>query len=254
MNDMTVGQLRLMICVVALSAISVLPVSAEEDFDREAKEVSNFLLQLGMTNDFSAVLHYRIKHGEEENFLAGEHAVFRSGVKLRIETDIRKMSASGKFIPPDELAGLVKRGNDRGIIISRPDKNMVYMLSPSVKAYCEFPHQSNSLTNKTTIKVQATNSPDTVDGHPCTKHEMLVKGTGSDQIGTVWFANDLSNFPVRAEWGNTHMRFTDIQLQRPADSLFEVPVGYVLTELAHDSTKESPKTLDSKLPATGKQP
>ena len=59
---------------------------------------------------------------------------------------------------------------------------------------------------------------------------MVEDGVGPKQELTVWYATDLSNFPIRIEMNQPEvavtMLFSDVKLQRPDGRQFDAPAGF----------------------------
>jgi len=76
-----------------------------------------------------------------------------------------------------------------------------------------------------------------IDGHSCLK----TRKVASDQCGViyqsvVWQAKDLNGFPIQTQTedarGITTIRYTDIHLNKPDPSIFEVPANIMIFENA----------------------
>jgi len=144
--------------------------------------------------------------------------------KTRMDMDIGKMaSAAGA------KAGEMPPGLDKMVMISRPDKKVVYHVMPGLKAYAEIAipdsKASGSEAPKLDRKVLGTEK---VDKYDCEK--VLNTATAKDGTKTevtTWEAKELKGMPVKVVTttsdGTATMLFQDIKTATPADSLFEPP-------------------------------
>ena len=152
--------------------------------------------------------------------------------KVRTEIDMSKMGGS---LPPDAMAHLKQMGMERTVTIFLPAGNVMYMVYPGQKAYCEMtpPHSTAAATPGKEPKIERTTlGKETVDGHDCTK----VKVTSTDENGRkfewlMWQAADLKDFPVKveltAEKGTVvTMLYRNISQNKPDAALFAPPSSF----------------------------
>ncbi len=146
--------------------------------------------------------------------------------KARMDMDIGKMaSASGA------PAGAMPPGLDKMVMITRPDKKVVYHVMPGLKAYAQIaiPDAKASGTEAPKIdrKVLGTEK---VDKYNCEKVlNIATAKDGTKTEVTTWEAKELKGMPVKVVTttgeGTATMLFRDINTATPADSLFEPPAG-----------------------------
>ncbi len=126
-------------------------------------------------------------------------------------------------------------GKKEMITISRPDKQVTWMLMPESKTYMEMSSnmQKKDITsrlNDPSVKSEKTFiGNDTVDGHPAKKYHVTVILDGKKEAsGFIWEATDMNNFPVKhqSEDGETTTIWKNIKTGDVSDSLFEIPAGY----------------------------
>jgi len=153
--------------------------------------------------------------------------------KVRTEMDMTKMH--GGAMPPEAMAHMKQMGMDRMVHIFLPDKNVTYMIYPSMKAYCEMntgqvPGPKEAVKG---AKVEETElGKETIDGHPCMKSKIVItEESGHKSEALVWKATDLKDFPIQwqttSEDGSTMtMKFTDINQSKPSASMFEPPSDF----------------------------
>ncbi len=152
------------------------------------------------------------------------------GGKSRFEMNMTEIK--GSQIPPDAAVQLKAMGMDTTVNISRPDKNVSYVIYPGMQSYLETPLSDKSTAARVDeFKTEITElGKETVDGHPCVKNKVVV--TDKEKVAhesTVWNAKDLKNFPVKIETSEsgakTVMHFKTVNFEKPAASVFEVPAG-----------------------------
>lgn len=147
-----------------------------------------------------------------------------SGGNMRNEMDMTKMSG----VRASDLDGMKQMGMDKMIILKLADKQAAYIVYPNLQSYCDMPpgkgHADGKL-EKTEL------GSETVEKHPCTKSKLtLTDKEGRTAEALVWEATDLKNFPIQYQTVDdgqtTTTTFTDIKMEKPAASLFELPASY----------------------------
>ena len=152
--------------------------------------------------------------------------------KVRTEIDMTKM---GGTLPPEALAHMKQMGMGRTVTIFLPTKNVMYMIYPGMKSYCEItpPNTTAATTAGKELKLEKTTlGHETIDGHDCTK----VKVTGTEENGRtfewlMWQAADLKEFPVKiemtAEKGTmVTILYHNINQNKPDATLFVPPSDF----------------------------
>ena len=185
----------------------------------------------GENSAFSAVLELQTKDGGsgEAMNMPGKIA-FLEG-RSRFEMDMTQLK--GGKIPPEAAAQMKAMGMGEMIIISRPDKKLVYMVYPGLQAYVE--NETKDPDDPKAAdqwKIDITElGKETVQGHPCVKNKVIVtdsKGDKHDSI--VWNATDLKKFPVKIVTSvrntETTMLFKEIKLAKPDGAQFEAPKDF----------------------------
>lgn len=155
-----------------------------------------------------------------------EFQMYLSKGKSRMEMDYAKMAAAG-----GAGAGEMPPGMDKMVSITRPDKKVVYMVIPGLKAYCEMPIPDAAAEKGETPKVERkVLGPETIEKYACEKVlNTVTAADGTRTEVTTWEAKELGGLPVKMETetpdGKMTMVFKDISKAAPADSLFEPPAG-----------------------------
>ncbi|MHB8173444.1 MAG: DUF4412 domain-containing protein, partial [Nitrospirota bacterium] len=117
------------------------------------------------------------------------------------------------------------------IIITRLDKDVVWMLMPKNMKYMEMKFNqknSNPLTSGTGAVKTERIGEDTINGHKCVKYKVTTKDeNGERRTMYEWVAKDLG-WPIQAEAldGSWRYTFTNIKVGRQDPALFEIPGGY----------------------------
>ena len=133
----------------------------------------------GKTTAFSATASITIKETSGRPMPSMQVAFAMLDGKVRTEIDMTKMAN----LPPEAMAHMKQMGMDRTVYIFHPEKNVLYMVYPGMKAYCETsPGQVAGGTPGKEPKIEKTElGKETVDGHVCTK----VKVTGTEENGRL---------------------------------------------------------------------
>src|ERR1041385_8298972 len=182
----------------------------------------------GDNKAFSATLDFQTKDGRSGETMAMPGKMAYDEGKARFEMDMTQIRSG--TIPLEAAAQMKAMGMGQMTIISRPDKKLVYMIYPGMKAYTEN-ETKDSEESKAADKWQIEETElgkETVAGHSCAKIKAVVTDDkGEKHEATVWRATDLKKFPVKietAERGNTvTMLFKDLKLARPDSAQFEPP-------------------------------
>jgi len=152
--------------------------------------------------------------------------------KVRTEIDMTKMAGT---LPPEAMAHMKQMGMGRTVTIFLPTKNVMYMIYPGMKSYCEItpPNSTAPAADGKELKLEKTTlGQETIDGHDCTK----VKVTGTEENGRtfewlMWQAADLKEFPVKiemtAEKGTmVTILYHNINQNKPDATLFVPPSDF----------------------------
>ena len=148
-----------------------------------------------------------------------------SGRKMRNEMDMTKMGN----IPAGDLAGMKQMGMDQMVILALPEKPATYMVFPNLKSYCDMPTPNKGNAEGKLEKTEL--GSDTVEKRPCKKSKLtFTDKDGKTAEAIVWEATDLKNFPIQYQTveneQTTTTTFSDIKMDKPDASLFDLPEGY----------------------------
>jgi len=152
---------------------------------------------------------------------------------ITMKNDGRTSNAKIYYTPKKQRMEVKEAGSDgKSIIITRLDKEVIWMLMTSEKMYTEM-----SLDNeKKKPPVQEPDNilkrerirKDIVDGHPAIKEKITFRqDDGKKDSIYSWTATDLG-WPVKAEAldGSWSYTYKDIKKGKQDPELFEVPRGY----------------------------
>jgi hypothetical protein len=184
----------------------------------------------GGNTRFTAALEIQDKQGPSSLEFIPATLAFDEG-KSRLEFDLIK--ALGDKFPEPVLAQMRSAGMTALTIISRPDKQMMYIICPGVKAYTEMALSPEEIATKPDqIQVEATElGKEAINGHDCVKNKVIVTTeNGTRQAATVWNASDLKHFPIKVEL-TRHGHpitavFKEVKLGTVDKSAFDEPTGY----------------------------
>lgn len=177
----------------------------------------------GDNKSFSADLEIHAKDANTGDTTLSGKLAFDEG-KSRFEMDMTKMRNSQ--MPPQAVEQMKMMGMDVMLAISRPDKNVNYLIYPSLKAYVETPSKESK--NSESGKIETTDlGKETVAGHPTVKKKVVVTDEqGGKQEFTVWNATDLKSFPIKLETQQqgmpVTMTFKNVKLEKPDAKQFDV--------------------------------
>jgi hypothetical protein len=151
--------------------------------------------------------------------------------KVRVELDITQIKS--ELLAQDVATGLKQMGLAQVISIIRPDRNSIYVIYPTPKCYMTTPMpKEDSDTLKADHKIEKTVlGKETIDGHPCTKTKILIKGDAAKPLeATTWNATDLKDFPIQIESKNNEntsiIHYKDVRFTKLDPKQFEPPEGY----------------------------
>ena len=184
----------------------------------------------GENTSFTATLEYQtVQPSGETNTMPGKLA-FDTG-KSRFEMNLSE--SKGMKIPPEAAEQLKSMGMDSMILISRPDKNLIYLVYPGLNSFATMNQPGKSdKTDSAEFKIETTElGKEKMEGHDCVKNKVIVTDKDSTKHeSTVWNAPDLKNFPVRIETTESGqaitMLFKKLSFDKPAGSSFEAPADF----------------------------
>jgi hypothetical protein len=186
----------------------------------------------GDNSAFSATMEMHMSGGAEGGDTVVQGKMSYLDGKSRFEMDMSQMKNSK--MSSQNATRMKQMGMDKILNISRPDKNVSYMIYPGMQAYVENTTSQDTAPAKpaSDYKMDVTElGKESLEGHDCVKNKVVVTdGTGKTYESTVWNATDLKKFPIQivtGENGKTMtMLFKDVQLGAPDAAQFEPPADY----------------------------
>ena len=184
----------------------------------------------GEHQQFTAVMEAETDMGDGKTMTLPGKLSFDSG-KARFEMNMSEMK--GGSMPPDFAEQMKAMGMDQMVSISRPDKNVMYVIYPANQCYMEQAMSAKSGSAPAEdFKIQTTElGKESADGHDCLKNKVIVTDKeGTKHESTVWNATDLKKFPVKIETTEQGhkavMHFKNVAFTAPAAAQFDAPAGF----------------------------
>jgi outer membrane lipoprotein-sorting protein len=162
-----------------------------------------------------------------------------SGVAAEFTADMiqKTQAASFKsqvFVKGEMIRNEMDMKGTQQVSISRLDKGVVWVLMPG-QMYMEMPlsagGEDSLLTDQKKLEEVATKEDlgkEKVNGYACDKYRFTFNDKSMGTM-TQWFSKKL-NFPIKSvmmgSQGEISTEYKNINEQKLADSLFEVPAGY----------------------------
>ena len=226
MKRLTAFRFGLVLC--SLTAIS--PTAAQVPQGQVPGLNAAMAKFFGNNNAFTATATTTIldAQGKESITMPMSYALLDGKIRSEVDmTQVKSKELEGS------AASLRQMGMDRTVSIVRPDKQTVFVIYPSLRAYAATPIAKGQASNSNQ-EYKIDSSPlgnETVDGHPCQKNKVTVSGAdGEKHEAIVWNASDLKNFPVKMQMTQagvtTVMKYSNIKFDRPDAKLFDAPVGF----------------------------
>ncbi|MFA5096210.1 MAG: DUF4412 domain-containing protein [Candidatus Omnitrophota bacterium] len=146
--------------------------------------------------------------------------------------DVVTTSKDGNFTGKLYVAkDKVRMENAQSIMISRLDKNIMWLCLPDQKMYMEQPIDMSSFAASAEKMPGEINrelmGQEDIDGHMTDKYKVSYSFQGSSGTTYVWITRD-SNIPIRtmAGDGSWKMEYKNFQAGTQRADLFELPAGY----------------------------
>jgi hypothetical protein len=212
-------------------ALFAAPAAQGQLLDSSVGLSAGLVKLFGTVTGFSAKADVQVLTNGQETLRTPMTFALLDG-KMRMDFDMTAMR--GRDVQPAIVNGMKQLKLDRVSSLIRLDKRITHILFTGVRGYVnlEIPEADAAAAQKN-VQIQRTPLGKViVDKHPCNKSKVIVKSAQGAVLleATTWNAEDLKDFPiqiaVQAKEGTTVLRFTQIELTRPAAAQFEVPSGY----------------------------
>ena len=176
---------------------------------------------------FTAQAEVRVLNSNRVVWLQMPGVFAAADTKLRVDVDMNLIRS------PSITPAMIKQlGLDRITSVIRPDKKVTYNIYPSKKSFVALALSTEDAQVAAQKLEKKPLGKETLDGHACVKNLSTVKSSKGSVLvqATTWNATDLKDFPIQIEikeGGNTSvMHFQNINLTKPAATLFDVPAGF----------------------------
>jgi hypothetical protein len=150
--------------------------------------------------------------------------------KSRFEMDLTQMKSENAR--PEMAAQMKSMGMDKMVMISRPEKNVKYLVYPGLESYTETPLTDSKEEQKPDdyIITLTELGKETVEGHACVKNKAIVTDKqGKKDESIIWNATDLKKFPIKIQHqengSDFTMLFKDVSLAKVDAAQFDPPAG-----------------------------
>jgi hypothetical protein len=185
--------------------------------------------------DFTAIVHTESinKSGNEPFAMDMQLAVAGSKSKMRMDMDMAKTMKSDKPSPISKM-----------VMINRGDKKTGWTLYPNAQKYMVHT-EKDEVGEKPNVEKTKVGS-EIIGKYKTDKYKVRITyKDGKAEEGFIWNAKALDNMTIKSEVENKDYKVTmelrDIVLVTPADSLFEIPDGYVEAKGFMDLMAAEPK-------------
>ncbi len=183
---------------------------------------------LGTELSFTAVAQMTMADakGKQLHVMEMDYAV-REG-NMRTEVDLARMSV-GSDLPAEAAAQMKAMGMDKTVTIARPKERVMFIIYPTMKAYCVLPAPADAPSPENPPKIEReTLGQETVEGHSCVKEKITITDPdGKKQEVLAWTATDLKGMPIKTEMRQgketATMLFRNVKLETPPAELFVEP-------------------------------
>jgi hypothetical protein len=149
---------------------------------------------------------------------------------VRWEMDMTKAPQ----IPEDAKASLRQQKMDELVFAVRVKEKIGYAIFPKLSSYVQITFPGSAVVSEEKVKSvglqKAFIGEEFLDGHRCRKQKVLLTNQGPKEEAIVWYAAELSEFPIRIEasspQGSSLYHFRNVQISEPDAKLFESPHGF----------------------------
>lgn len=176
---------------------------------------------------FSAGVEVQAKGADAGDMVMPGTIAYLDG-KSRFEMDLANLK--GASMTPETVEQLKQMGMDKLTTVSIPEKSVVYLIYPGLKAHAETAVTNASKSDKDFEVTITELGKEKIEGHDCVKNKAVVKDkAGKTTEFMVWNATDLKKFPMRIETAQDGMQivmlFKDVKFTKPDAGLFSPPAG-----------------------------
>ncbi len=129
------------------------------------------------------------------------------------------------FVQGDKIRQEIVEEGEKQVMIFRPDKGVIWLITPDEEMYMEMPYQADNKRFEKWSPERESNARflgnETVSGLACKKYEIQDDGEK-----TFFWVSDMIPFPVKVQYRNGVREYKSIKENALSDSLFDVPAEY----------------------------
>jgi hypothetical protein len=179
---------------------------------------------------FTANMEMEARMSAKDRILMPSRLAFDSG-KSRMDMDLTNLR--GPSVAPEAMVQVKQLGIAQMTMISRPDKQLVYLVFPNIRTYVELATPkalSGQRVEAMTLSLRELGK-EMVGSQPTIKNKAIVTDNTGKQIeSTVWNSTALKQFPVKIETVEqgtpVTIIFQNVNLGRQPAEAFEPPAGF----------------------------
>ena len=208
---------------IAIALYGAPPVSASKPIERDPSAPIRLVLKTEQPFSANAVITVTPADEKLKPYTINIAYAWRNG-NFRAELDPQKPKDRK---PADSGGGSFGRGLNQISYITSAEQPVMWMVYSALRGFVE---KDDPLADyRATPRVEKSDlGKDTVDGHPCTKRQVVVTATsGASNAFTVWEADDLNGVPVEILFAKDETKIkvmlSDISTNLPDADLFRVP-------------------------------
>jgi hypothetical protein len=180
---------------------------------------------------FTANMLMEAKMGAQETITMPSRLAFDQG---RSRMDMELTNMRGASLPPEAMTQIRQLGMAQMTMISRPDKQLVYLVFPANRVYVELAQPKEVASQKVESMTMSLRElgKEMVGSQPTIKNKATVTDSTGKQIeSTVWNATALKQFPIKiqtTEQGTpVTIQFQNISFGKQPTAAFEPPAGFL---------------------------
>jgi len=185
----------------------------------------------GENNAFVANMEMEAKMGPQSTITMPSRLAFDQG-KSRMDMDLNNLR--GATVTPEAMTQVRQLGMAQMTMISRPDKQLVYLVFPTIRNYVEMAQPKALAAQKTETMTMSLREigKEPIGSQPTIKNKAVVTDSTGKQIeSTTWNSTTLKLFPIRIETVEqgtpVTINFRNVALGRQPAAAFEPPTGFV---------------------------
>ena len=180
---------------------------------------------------FVANMEMEARMSAQDKILMPSRLAFDQG-KSRMDMDLTTMR--GASVAPEAMTQVKQLGMAQMTMISRPDKQLVYLVFQTIRTYVEMPTPKAVAGQKAESMTMSLRElgREMIGSQPTIKNKAIVTDlTGKQTESTVWNSTTLKLFPVKIETVEqgtpVTISFRNVSLGKQPATAFEPPTGFM---------------------------